>query len=145
MRDAGLSFAPPVQRAFERIDATAFKQPLPDAEKDTPAKQAGKHPLVCRYCRYLITQRENAVDINGAHTHVLTNPAGFIYAIGCFSDAPGCRKHGPPIAEFTWFPGFSWCYALCANCHAHLGWFYLGAAQDQFCGLVLKHLRELEK
>ncbi len=45
-------------------------------------------------------------------------------------------------AAFSWFPGYRWRYTFCAGCGAHLGWQFVGRADDAFWGLVLARLIE---
>ncbi len=83
---------------------------------------------------------EYTIAVDGSHEHVFTNPAGISYRIGCFSDAYGCLVHGTPTDEFTWFPGYRWCFCTCSQCRTHLGWFYHDG-EKHFFGLVLAYLR----
>lgn len=113
--------------------------------KDVPVGSPGtktsreKHYL-CVTCFNRITTDRYNVEVSGSCFHSFTNPAGINFDIICFSDAGGCNVAGIPSMEFTWFPGYSWCYAYCSNCKAHLGWFY-GSPKDSFFGLIKKRLR----
>jgi len=98
-----------------------------------------KRPLLCKHCRNEITTAEHSSIINGKHAHRFTNPAGITFNIGCFSQAWGCIVYGIPTYEYTWFAGFTWCIALCTNCHTHLGWYYQ-SGKDFFFGLILDNL-----
>jgi len=109
------------------------------ADKSKPADEP-EHALVCALCRHPITSERQRIEVNGSHQHHCVNPAGLLFHIGCFGDAPGCAAWGEPTTEFTWFPGFAWCYALCRSCRAHLGWRFGGTADDVFFGLVLNRL-----
>ena len=102
-----------------------------------------KHPgrIVCATCGYKITERAFSVMVNGKHTHVFVNPAGYMFEIGCYSAADGCLRLGTPTFEFTWFPGFAWIYNLCGSCLAHLGWFFTSGS-DSFHGLILRQVIE---
>jgi hypothetical protein len=63
------------------------------------------------------------------------NPAAVVYTILCFSEAIGCDVRGIPTDEYTWFPGYTWAYALCGGCEIHLGWCFEGSA-GSFFGLI---------
>ena len=89
----------------------------------------------CAACSTRVAGEDDAIDVSGAHRHRFVNPAGVEFEIGCFAQA-GCRADGEPTLEHTWFSGFAWSYALCANCHAHLGWFYSDGASG-FVALIL--------
>ncbi len=108
--------------------------------------RAGDSPLVdeddslhCRLCGYHITSDAERISVHGSHDHAFLNPLGLLFHIGCFSGAPGCLDVGESTDEYTWFPGYSWCFALCARCRAHLGWRYRSGAHA-FWGLILDRL-----
>ena len=101
--------------------------------------------LVCRACGHEITRTGARTTVDGSHGHVFSNPAGYVFEIGCFRSAPGCLRQGPPSTDFSWFPGYSWQVALCGGCRMLMGWHYRpvqgqGAA---FHGLILPHLDEV--
>jgi hypothetical protein len=96
---------------------------------------------LCIFCNNIITSPKNIIEINGKHDHTFTNPAGNTFAIGCFSTAKGCLNYDEPTIEYTWFPGFSWCYAICTSCYSHLGWRYESPVSS-FYGLILINLIE---
>lgn len=100
--------------------------------------------IICRNCGNSITSIEKIVSIHGAHKHTFTNPAGVIYAIGCFSSAEGCVVFGEPTNAFTWFDSFRWSFASCSKCLLHLGWFYQ-RNDNSFFGLILDNLVETSK
>jgi hypothetical protein len=102
-------------------------------------KKKKKEFILCRSCSHIITSIDRKIEIDGQHAHTFTNPAGIVYRIGCFSEAPGCFNFGEPTEEFTWFPGFAWSYANCLKCFMHLGWFYQ-SGDRHFYGLILNHL-----
>lgn len=114
--------------------------PAPDSRAETDEKQ--EHSLVCRHCGSRVTSREHAIEIDGQHAHAFFNPAGLLFEIGCFSDAPGCLVSGRPTADFAWFDGTLWRYAGCAACGTHLGWLFLPEHPDKlpFFGLILNRL-----
>lgn len=101
---------------------------------DQPADQTEK-AVRCRACRAVVTSVNREIAIHGNYLHTLFNPAGIVYEIRCFSQAPGCVNHGQPTDEFTWFAGYTWQYSLCAACLDHLGWFYTSSA-GFFFGLI---------
>ena len=100
-----------------------------------------KSEILCRVCKNKISSLDEMVSIDGHHRHTFTNPLGIVYEIGCFSAANGCMVLGSPTLEHTWFPGFSWNFALCSQCFSHLGWYYQSAGKS-FFGLILKNLLE---
>ncbi|TAL31646.1 MAG: hypothetical protein EPN93_17780 [Spirochaetes bacterium] len=101
-----------------------------------------KKTLICKFCGHEITSRAESLEMGGNHTHSFMNPAGIRFRIGCFTRAKGCVVAGEATDEHTWFPGYSWQFALCGLCAAHMGWFY-GSAGHGFFGLILENLVEL--
>lgn len=104
-------------------------------------EQEQEKVLRCRSCDFTITTVKQGVSRDGKHRHTFFNPAGIVYEIGCFSDAPGCLIHGHRSREFTWFKGYSWQVVYCSNCTEHLGW-YFSTAGSGFFGLLLNRLRQ---
>ena len=113
----------------------------PVVQRDDEEKVESDEALFCKSCLNLITRKDQAVRINGSHTHTFFNPQGVVFELGCFREAPGCRSMGEATSEFTWFAGSVWRFALCRRCGVHLGWFY-EMRESGFYGLILAHLRE---
>ena len=108
-------------------------------------KRAEKKPervYRCAACGAAITTPAEAIAVGGDHAHTFVNPGGYIFRVGCFRDAPGCALSGDPTSEFTWFAGYTWNFALCGACRAHLGWGWSGgeSGDDLFYGLILDRL-----
>ena len=123
---------------FKRSSGDPGNSDVESAKQDeTESKR--KRTVICALCGTVITTPDKSIDINGGHSHVFKNPAGVVYRIGCFSEAKGCKIFGEPTMEYTWFPGFRWCYALCSGCFSHLGWHYQSNS-NSFFGLILVNL-----
>ncbi|GAB4514407.1 MAG: hypothetical protein Tsb0026_19730 [Sulfuricaulis sp.] len=105
----------------------------------TTTKPEKEQRLFCAACRHLITHQNERIPVQGAHEHRCANPHGITYHIGCFHEAAGCTAIGEATTEYTWFPGYAWCIALCANCRAHLGWRFQ-SEDDYFYGLIVDRL-----
>jgi hypothetical protein len=95
--------------------------------------------VLCATCRAEITTRSLAVARAGAHEHTFRNPAGYSWAIACFADAAGCGSWGELTTEASWFAGYAWCYADCAGCRRHVGWWFVGGGPS-FAGLIVPRL-----
>ena len=109
-------------------------------ERSKKREQEKKDPLIrCKSCGHIITSAEAVISVAGLHRHSFRNPAGILYTIGCFSRARGCTNMGEPTSEFTWFPGYTWCYSICSKCLNHMGWFYQ-SGDSTFYGLILNRL-----
>ncbi|MDP6175002.1 MAG: cereblon family protein [Rhodospirillales bacterium] len=100
-----------------------------------------KERFFCARCHRLITEGPERLSMNGAHEHTVFNPAGIIFEIQCFRDAPGVASIGEASGEFTWFKNYVWRLALCLGCQWHLGWQFRGAeALPVFYGLIANRL-----
>lgn len=129
-------------RESERFTIQRGKSLGPEQKDD--ADTAPQRPrLLCAQCRSLIALEPRRVEMSGSHTHTFTNPAGIVFQIGCFADAPGTTSIGGENSAFSWFPGFVWRIALCAACGEHLGWrFRSESSATHFFGLILDKLTE---
>ncbi|MFO0759345.1 MAG: cereblon family protein [Byssovorax sp.] len=95
--------------------------------------------LYCRFCGEVITTGAERIAVDGSHEHEKENPAGLVFRIGCFQEAPGCKSLGEATEHYTWFPGHAWKMACCRSCGSHLGWsFEMGPVL--FWGLILNRL-----
>jgi len=122
---------------FDKVNADP-ETGIAGSARDAHTKDGGA--IICRACSSVITNRADRIEIQGSHAHRRTNPGGFSYDFGCFSDAPGCAVAGNMSREHTWFAGHAWQVATCAGCGEHLGWLFTGAAS--FFGLILARLAE---
>jgi hypothetical protein len=115
------------------------KARAPGTKPGAAAERPSPRRYWCAACATRVTDEDAAIEAAGAHRHRFVNPAGAVFAIGCFASA-GCTVDGEPTDEFTWFPGYAWSYAACANCREHLGWCYESAGGLRFFGLILQRL-----
>ena len=97
--------------------------------------------LLCAACANFVTELRARIEVNGSHAHTFVNPAGVIYKIGCFSEAPGTVPRGEPSDHWAWFPDFVWQTLACSACFEHLGWSFRGA-DSSFVGLILERVVE---
>lgn len=91
-------------------------------QSDKPIGRA----VLCASCSAQISDTSQRIEVSGRHQHTFFNPAGNVYQVVCFANAPGCRGIGPFSAEFSWFPGHRWQIGVCARCSEHLGWHFAG-------------------
>lgn len=80
--------------------------------------------VACAACRSFVADHRARIPVDGAHSHSFINPAGLIFRVSCFAEAPGVVSVGEEDRYFTWFAGFAWRVGLCRACGAHLGWSY---------------------
>lgn len=90
--------------------------------------------LRCAACGFVLTRDDEAIAVNGRHRRVVCNPAGMVFEICCFRNAPGLAARGPASGEFSWFSGCVWQIALCRKCGAQAGWRFSGP--DLFFALI---------
>ena len=98
--------------------------------------------IVCRHCTHFLTQSSNRVSVDGAHTHVFSNPHGYVFEIVCFRNVTGVLHTGIITDDFSWFRGYGWRIAVCGNCRIHLGWGFSGDGREPFHALIVKHIAE---
>jgi hypothetical protein len=102
---------------------------------------AGESWLVCQRCEGFVAEGRARIRVNGSHAHAFINPAGAIFRVGCFAEAPGMSPFGEASGHWTWFSGFDWQVGICRACNAHLGWSYRNAARH-FVALILDQVVE---
>ena len=96
--------------------------------------------VYCAVCSNVIARQSDRIEMSGSHDHNFTNPFGIEFHLGCYSDALGCAISGERVAADTWFPGFQWRFANCAECQRHLGW-YFDRANEFFYGLIIDRIQ----
>lgn len=110
----------------------------PDTGADRKTNLLDDDTLHCVACDAEIARTRWTIRRNDDHEHTVFNPAGQVFTILCFREAPDVAAVGDPSGEFTWFKGFEWKIVLCRGCNAHLGWQYIGT--DIFFGLIKPEL-----
>jgi len=116
----------------------------PADESREKARPKTRQTIVCAACGHAITDSASRMERAGRHQHTCVNPAGIVYRIGCFRDAPGCVSVGPSSTYYSWFSGCAWQVAVCGGCTAHLGWAFADA-DARFHGLILARLAERDE
>ena len=92
----------------------------------------------CAVCQQFITSDSTAINVEGEHIHVKTNPDGRKYLLCCYSGATGCTQSGDPTSYYSWFTGYNWQYAHCRQCGVQLGWYFEGTSR--FYGIIKEQL-----
>lgn len=127
---------------FYLLDRASSKNEVSSRTKEeTTEGHDSEKKLVCASCSYPITSDEARTQVDGSDRHTFANPAGHVFTIDCFASAPGCLVFGTETAEFSWFKGYRWSYAVCAMCASHLGWRFRGEKRS-FFGLIVGALVE---
>ena len=106
------------------------------ATHDRESRTRDEEWVRCAGCGHGLARKSARTEVDGKHVHTFVNPHGIEYTFGCWTDAPGCRGWGEESTLFTWFAGFAWRIALCAQCGVHVGWSFR-AESGGFVGLVV--------
>ena len=122
-----------------------FDRQSPDYDhKDDSSRQLlgpGKNcKLLCRKCLNFITHTSQAMEFDGSHIHIRTNPHGYSFRFACFQSAAGAEQEGVGTAEHSWFSGCTWALLSCKQCQQHLGWAFAG--RGKFFALITRQLIE---
>ena len=120
--------------------ATELTVTVGEPETDQLVEPETDDRVRCGQCRTVVTRGALAVQRGGAHEHTFRNPAGYSWTVRCFRDASGCTTAGAFTSEATWFAGYAWCYAPCATCGYHLGWWFVGSGPS-FVALIVPRLK----
>ncbi|XP_047998312.1 protein cereblon-like [Leguminivora glycinivorella] len=78
--------------------------------------------LCCGSCGAELSRRSHmfAMSSDGVHANY-TNFGGFMHDVVTVRTATETLL-GPPSAEYSWFPGYTWRVAQCSACGTHVGW-----------------------
>lgn len=109
--------------------------PAGEVAEEAVASAPESRWVVCAVCGGFVAASRASIAMDGAHVHSFINPAGMIFRVRCFSEAPGAVPVGEQSEHFTWFAGFAWRVALCRGCGEHLGWSYRGG-DSSFMALI---------
>lgn len=106
-----------------------------EPDEKTETEEETQKSILCRNCSFAITEKGFARE---PHEHTFRNPAGYSFHVLCYSEAPGAADAGESTTEASWFAGHAWTFAICMQCHNHLGWWYHGSSR--FAGLIATRL-----
>ncbi|MCD4675516.1 MAG: hypothetical protein K8S18_05900 [Desulfobacula sp.] len=95
--------------------------------------------ILCAFCNNPVTDPSRQIIVNNSFHHTFANPHGYVFEIGCFSNAKGCVPGSIASSEFSWFIGYSWKIGVCNYCSSHLGWIF-SSKSNKFFGLILEKL-----
>jgi hypothetical protein len=124
---------------LRQMDDGQGKKP---AGTESPEKEStARGGIFCRRCGWHVTDQASRITVDGSHNHTFFNPAGLLFELSCFREAPGCSVHGAASADFSWFTGYLWRVALCGQCTAHLGWRFENR-YTTFFSLIIPRLKE---
>lgn len=111
-----------------------MKEEAPEQARSSAVETRNEEAIVCARCRAELTTPDQRLEVQGAHAHTFTNPAGETFHLRCFAEVRNLAALGTPETFFTWFPGHSWRVVVCASCTTFLGWRFEGGSV--FHGLI---------
>lgn len=100
--------------------------------------------VYCIRCSHLLARAGDAIKVSGHHQHFCTNPYGIDFDVCCYRQALGCTISGQPTGADSWFPGYTWRFATCTGCEAHLGWLFETTqviSPEHFYGLIAERIQ----
>ncbi|KAI3454101.1 hypothetical protein Pfo_010764 [Paulownia fortunei] len=79
----------------------------------------------CKTCQTLIAKRSDMLVMSSdGPLGAYANPHGFVHEVMTLVKTNGIAVTGPPVKEFSWFPGYAWSIAECITCGTQLGWYF---------------------
>uniref|UniRef100_A0A7S4UPL4 Protein cereblon n=1 Tax=Guillardia theta TaxID=55529 RepID=A0A7S4UPL4_GUITH len=102
--------------------------------------------MTCIRCRINICDYKQSFCMSAeGPVSVYVNPAGVVHSTVTFYAARNLRLIGERSTQHSWFPGYAWRIAVCANCGTHMGWRFSCVKEDSiprsFWGLCRDSLR----
>lgn len=99
--------------------------------------------FTCNGCESIVgLLRDTISDVTDfGPSGTFVNPHGCLHTISFTSkvEQSTVRCYGEPTTDFSWFPGYAWTTALCAECTEHLGWRFSrvsGDGPEEFWGIT---------
>lgn len=125
---------------------TPTRTDTPDADTETEDGSPDERWIRCAGCGAPLARPADRFTMPG-HGPVASfvNPAGYVHELMTLEAAPGAVWAGPRVPADSWFPGYTWRFAVCAVCEGFLGWHYEAtgdAAPRTFWGLRVVAVRE---
>lgn len=123
-----------------RFDQSNTSNEIKSKHESKDKQDIEKAGIYCKYCMTRISHPSHAIEMQGAHYHVFTNPEGIRFEIGLY-DQVECLPISPAILEHSWFAGYAWRIIACPECTSHLGWSFSKHHSPDFYGLILDRLQ----
>ncbi|KAK6129675.1 hypothetical protein DH2020_036541 [Rehmannia glutinosa] len=81
--------------------------------------------LRCKTCQTLIAKRSDMLVMSSdGPLGAYANPHGFVHEVMTLMKTDEIAVIGPPVKEFSWFPGYAWSVAECITCGTQMGWYF---------------------
>ncbi|KAF2285340.1 hypothetical protein GH714_000165 [Hevea brasiliensis] len=79
----------------------------------------------CKNCQTVIARRSDMLVMSSeGPLGAYVNPHGSVHEIMTFYRINDLALEGVAATEYSWFPGYAWTVAYCANCESHMGWLF---------------------
>ncbi|XP_041990596.1 uncharacterized protein LOC121741773 [Salvia splendens] len=79
----------------------------------------------CKTCQTLIAKRSNMLVMSSdGPLGAFANPNGYVHEVITLTRTDGIAVTGPPVKEYSWFPGYAWSVAECIMCGSQMGWYF---------------------
>ncbi|XP_042057551.1 uncharacterized protein LOC121802061 [Salvia splendens] len=79
----------------------------------------------CKTCQTLIAKRSNMLVMSSdGPLGAYANPGGYVHEVITLTRTDGIAVTGPPVKEYSWFPGYAWSVAECIMCGSQMGWYF---------------------
>lgn len=104
--------------------------------------------MACGRCRLSICHHEQLFHMSAeGPVSAFVNPGGVVHETATFYKATNLVLVGSKSEEHSWFPGYAWTIAVCAQCRGHIGWRFTAVKSDSvpkhFWGLSRATLRPI--
>ncbi|KAL8171665.1 hypothetical protein V2J09_023469 [Rumex salicifolius] len=81
--------------------------------------------VCCKNCKTLVGKRSDMLVMSSeGPMSAYVNPHGFVHETMTLLKANGLSLVGQADTRYSWFPGYAWTIAECANCGTHMGWLF---------------------
>ena len=114
-------------------------------DADETEEQSGPQ-IVCRSCENVLTEAEMRCSVGTqGPVETFVNPGGYVHEVHLFRSVRGALSLGQATRADSWFPGYSWRFAICRRCDGFLGWAYEAnqpGRPPHFWGLRSEAIRE---
>ncbi|XP_024384992.1 uncharacterized protein [Physcomitrium patens] len=103
--------------------------------------------LRCKCCMALITRRSDMLVMSAdGPISAYVNAHGYVHETLTLARARGLVLNGQPNTANSWFPGYAWVLAECAECTEHMGWRFTAVNKESrpkaFWGIRRSQLAE---
>ncbi|MCL7031670.1 hypothetical protein MKW94_021693 [Papaver nudicaule] len=79
----------------------------------------------CKTCQTEIARRSDTLVMSSdGPLGAYVNPHGCVHEVMTLYKANGLALVGHPVAEYSWFPGYTWTITNCAMCESQMGWLF---------------------